>query len=148
MLVTPLRPLHWEALICCCYLSELKRDAINRRPEKSLWSPEIVTLYMTLLRDCTNPETKEAATGAIQNLAAGDWQVNHTSMCGSLATAHTRTYNWKISRNEKQHHSTLDTHLSQQVIGLHWLTLIFGPSKSSVHWQWHIWPDKVANSTA
>ncbi|VVC89264.1 unnamed protein product [Leptidea sinapis] len=35
-----------------------------------LWSPEVVPLYMTLLQTCSNPETLEAAAGALQNLAA------------------------------------------------------------------------------
>jgi catenin delta-2 len=46
-----------------------------RLKEKSLWQPDIVNVYLPLLRDCTNPDTLEAAAGAIQNLAAGDWQV-------------------------------------------------------------------------
>ncbi|XP_050671727.1 catenin delta-2 isoform X20 [Leptidea sinapis] len=39
-----------------------------------LWSPEVVPLYMTLLQTCSNPETLEAAAGALQNLAACYWQ--------------------------------------------------------------------------
>ena len=41
----------------------------------ALWQPDIVRVYLPLLKDCTNPDTLEAAAGAIQNLAAGDWQV-------------------------------------------------------------------------
>ena len=41
----------------------------------SLWQPDIVRVYLPLLKDCTNPDTLEAAAGAIQNLAAGDWKV-------------------------------------------------------------------------
>ncbi|XP_041983365.1 catenin delta-2 isoform X2 [Aricia agestis] len=39
-----------------------------------LWSPEVVPLYMALLQTCSNPETLEAAAGALQNLAACYWQ--------------------------------------------------------------------------
>jgi len=45
-----------------------------------LWKPDIVKVYIPLLKDCTNPDTLEAAAGAIQNLAAGDWQVCHTCL--------------------------------------------------------------------
>lgn len=40
-----------------------------------LWQPEVVQSYLSLLADCSNPETLEAAAGAIQNLAACYWQV-------------------------------------------------------------------------
>jgi len=40
-----------------------------------LWQPDIVRVYLPVLKDCTNPDTLEAAAGAIQNLAAGDWKV-------------------------------------------------------------------------
>jgi hypothetical protein len=39
-----------------------------------LWHPSVVGVYLPLLTDCTNPETLEAAAGAIQNLAACDWK--------------------------------------------------------------------------
>ena len=35
---------------------------------------QIVQPYLSLLSDCSNPETLEAAAGAIQNLAACYWQ--------------------------------------------------------------------------
>lgn len=41
-----------------------------------LWQPEVVSVYLPLLSDCSNPETLEAAAGAIQNLAACDWTVS------------------------------------------------------------------------
>jgi hypothetical protein len=31
-------------------------------------------VYLPLLRECTNPETLEAAAGAVQNLAACEWE--------------------------------------------------------------------------
>lgn len=40
-----------------------------------LWQPEVVQCYLSLLSECSNPETLEAAAGAIQNLAACYWQV-------------------------------------------------------------------------
>ncbi|CAH1787566.1 unnamed protein product [Owenia fusiformis] len=39
-----------------------------------LWRPDVVHVYLPLLSDCSNPETLEAAAGAIQNLAACEWQ--------------------------------------------------------------------------
>ncbi|XP_076054070.1 adherens junction protein p120 isoform X10 [Oratosquilla oratoria] len=40
-----------------------------------LWQPEVVVQsYLALLSDCSNPETLEAAAGALQNLAACYWQ--------------------------------------------------------------------------
>ncbi|RWS29674.1 armadillo repeat protein deleted in velo-cardio-facial syndrome-like protein [Leptotrombidium deliense] len=39
-----------------------------------LWQPEVVQPYLALLSECSNPETLEAAAGAIQNLSACYWQ--------------------------------------------------------------------------
>ncbi|XP_044014863.1 catenin delta-2 isoform X4 [Aphidius gifuensis] len=39
-----------------------------------LWQPEVVQCYLSLLQSCSNPETLEAAAGALQNLAACYWQ--------------------------------------------------------------------------
>ncbi|XP_046743496.1 catenin delta-2 isoform X2 [Diprion similis] len=39
-----------------------------------LWQPEVVQSYLSLLHTCSNPETLEAAAGALQNLAACYWQ--------------------------------------------------------------------------
>lgn len=39
-----------------------------------LWQTEVVQPYLALLSECSNPETLEAAAGAIQNLAACYWQ--------------------------------------------------------------------------
>uniref|UniRef100_A0A3B4XAE4 Catenin delta 2 n=1 Tax=Seriola lalandi dorsalis TaxID=1841481 RepID=A0A3B4XAE4_SERLL len=36
-----------------------------------LWHPTIVKPYLTLLSECSNPDTLEGAAGALQNLAAG-----------------------------------------------------------------------------
>lgn len=49
----------------------------NNEPPKGyelLWQPEVVQSYLALLQSCSNPETLEAAAGAIQNLAACYWQ--------------------------------------------------------------------------
>jgi hypothetical protein len=59
---------------------------LSRLKEKSLWQPDVVNLYIPLLRDCTNPDTLEAAAGAIQNLAAGDWQVEFQLIYCKLPT--------------------------------------------------------------
>lgn len=39
-----------------------------------LWQTDVVQPYLALLSECSNPETLEAAAGAIQNLAACYWQ--------------------------------------------------------------------------
>uniref|UniRef100_A0A3B4H3X9 Catenin delta-2-like n=1 Tax=Pundamilia nyererei TaxID=303518 RepID=A0A3B4H3X9_9CICH len=39
-----------------------------------LWHPTIVKPYLTLLSECSNPDTLEGAAGALQNLAAGSWK--------------------------------------------------------------------------
>ncbi|XP_068092537.1 catenin delta-2 isoform X3 [Hyperolius riggenbachi] len=39
-----------------------------------LWHPSIVKPYLTLLAECSNPDTLEGAAGALQNLAAGSWK--------------------------------------------------------------------------
>uniref|UniRef100_A0A670I9D5 Catenin delta 2 n=1 Tax=Podarcis muralis TaxID=64176 RepID=A0A670I9D5_PODMU len=39
-----------------------------------LWYPSIVKPYLTLLSECSNPDTLEGAAGALQNLAAGSWK--------------------------------------------------------------------------
>jgi catenin delta-2 len=49
----------------------------NHDPSKGynlLWQPDVVQSYLALLQSCSNPETLEAAAGAIQNLAACYWQ--------------------------------------------------------------------------
>ncbi|EAA05214.4 AGAP011273-PA, partial [Anopheles gambiae str. PEST] len=47
----------------------------ERRPvEDGLWQPDVVHSYLALLQSCSNPETLEAAAGALQNLAACYWQ--------------------------------------------------------------------------
>ncbi|XP_073347487.1 catenin delta-2b isoform X5 [Pagrus major] len=43
-----------------------------------LWHPTIVKPYLTLLSECSNPDTLEGAAGALQNLAAGSWKVSPT----------------------------------------------------------------------
>lgn len=46
----------------------------HTRGYELLWQPEIVQPYLALLSGCSNPETLEAAAGAIQNLSACYWQ--------------------------------------------------------------------------
>jgi len=52
--------------------SQTKTDPV--RGMELLWQPEVVQAYLALLSNCSNPETLEAAAGAIQNLAACYWQ--------------------------------------------------------------------------
>ncbi|TNN55729.1 Catenin delta-2 [Liparis tanakae] len=57
-------------------------DGVGPFPELSeppkgiqmLWHPTIVKPYLTLLSECSNPDTLEGAAGALQNLAAGSWK--------------------------------------------------------------------------
>uniref|UniRef100_A0A9J8AX20 Catenin (cadherin-associated protein), delta 2a n=1 Tax=Cyprinus carpio carpio TaxID=630221 RepID=A0A9J8AX20_CYPCA len=46
-----------------------------------LWHPSIVKPYLTLLSECSNPDTLEGAAGALQNLAAGSWKVSPMVSC-------------------------------------------------------------------
>uniref|UniRef100_A0A8C6KXW0 Catenin (cadherin-associated protein), delta 2b n=1 Tax=Nothobranchius furzeri TaxID=105023 RepID=A0A8C6KXW0_NOTFU len=46
-----------------------------------LWHPTIVKPYLTLLSECSNPDTLEGAAGALQNLAAGSWKVRAGCYC-------------------------------------------------------------------
>ncbi|XP_077892605.1 catenin delta-2-like [Ictidomys tridecemlineatus] len=39
-----------------------------------LWHPSIVKPYLTLLSECSNPDTLEGAADALQNLATGSWK--------------------------------------------------------------------------
>lgn len=48
-----------------------------------LWHPTIVKPYLTLLSECSNPDTLEGAAGALQNLAAGSWKVMLDLRCFS-----------------------------------------------------------------
>lgn len=41
-----------------------------------LYQPEVVRLYLSLLTCSHNHNTLEAAAGALQNLAAGQWTVS------------------------------------------------------------------------
>lgn len=57
--------------------SNLRNSLHKNEPPKGyelLWNPEVVQSYLALLQTCSNPETLEAAAGAIQNLAACYWQ--------------------------------------------------------------------------
>uniref|UniRef100_A0AAY5EYT8 Catenin (cadherin-associated protein), delta 2a n=1 Tax=Electrophorus electricus TaxID=8005 RepID=A0AAY5EYT8_ELEEL len=49
-----------------------------------LWHPSIVKPYLTLLSECSNPDTLEGAAGALQNLAAGSWKVGEACVCWSV----------------------------------------------------------------
>ncbi|KQS71067.1 catenin delta-2 [Drosophila erecta] len=53
--------------------SSVTYNKLNKGYEQ-LWQPEVVQYYLSLLQSCSNPETLEAAAGAIQNLSACYWQ--------------------------------------------------------------------------
>ena len=59
----------------CCSSTNRARSPGPYRGQELLWQPEVVHVYLPLLSDCSNPETLEAAAGAVQNLAACSWQV-------------------------------------------------------------------------
>lgn len=48
----------------------------NHASMQLLWQPDVVQIYLALLSECSNPETLEAAAGAIQNLCACYWQIS------------------------------------------------------------------------
>ncbi|ELT91930.1 hypothetical protein CAPTEDRAFT_228706 [Capitella teleta] len=49
-------------------------SSANPKGQELLWHESITRVYLPLLRECTNPETLEAAAGAVQNLAACEWE--------------------------------------------------------------------------
>ncbi|XP_043829874.1 catenin delta-2 isoform X4 [Dromiciops gliroides] len=49
-----------------------------------LWHPSIVKPYLTLLSECSNPDTLEGAAGALQNLAAGSWKGCEEDVAGMV----------------------------------------------------------------
>lgn len=58
-----------------------------------LWHPKVISLYNNVLSRCfTNPITREAASGALQNITAGDKRVRQKPACCLL------TYLRTISR--------------------------------------------------
>lgn len=42
-----------------------------------LFQPEVVRIYISLLKESKTPAVLEASAGAIQNLCAGRWTVSH-----------------------------------------------------------------------
>uniref|UniRef100_H3B4B5 Catenin (cadherin-associated protein), delta 2a n=1 Tax=Latimeria chalumnae TaxID=7897 RepID=H3B4B5_LATCH len=67
-----------------------------------LWHPSIVKPYLTLLSECSNPDTLEGAAGALQNLAAGSWKgwvLSTASFLFSsrdLKVARACTFQWSV----------------------------------------------------
>ncbi len=51
------------------------------RGSELLWQPEMVKPYLSLLSECSNPITLEAAAGTLQNISAGDWIVSQKITC-------------------------------------------------------------------
>ncbi|KAH8272041.1 hypothetical protein KR018_007404 [Drosophila ironensis] len=59
--------------------TEYSRSSVTNNQKKGyeqLWQPEVVQYYLSLLQSCSNPETLEAAAGALQNLSACYWQAS------------------------------------------------------------------------
>lgn len=54
--------------------SSLVPTNLPKKGYEQLWQPDVVNYYLALLQSCSNPETLEAAAGAIQNLSACFWQ--------------------------------------------------------------------------
>ena len=48
---------------------------------QGLWQSEVVSLYVDILKESSNPVTVEAAAGAIQNLTACYWKVGISCSC-------------------------------------------------------------------
>uniref|UniRef100_A0A3Q2R206 Catenin (cadherin-associated protein), delta 2b n=1 Tax=Fundulus heteroclitus TaxID=8078 RepID=A0A3Q2R206_FUNHE len=59
-----------------------------------LWHPTIVKPYLTLLSECSNPDTLEGAAGALQNLAAGSWKVRAQRL--SLLKTNGKKSEWSV----------------------------------------------------
>ncbi|XP_041673816.1 catenin delta-2-like, partial [Drosophila eugracilis] len=67
-----------EAFDDCNIPTEYSKNAVTynhlNKGYGQLWQPEVVQYSLSLLQSCSNPETLEAAAGAIQNLSACYWQ--------------------------------------------------------------------------
>lgn len=57
-------------------LSSLTLSCSSTEGLELLYQPEVVRLYLSLLTCSQNHNTLEAAAGALQNLAAGQWAVS------------------------------------------------------------------------
>ena len=47
---------------------------------RALWGNDLLLLYLSVLKTCTNPVSIEASAGAIQNLTACDWLVSNAGL--------------------------------------------------------------------
>lgn len=71
----------FSLLLSLTYFSILSSLAIHSALALSsagyelLFQPEVVRIYMSLLKESKNPTVLEASAGAIQNLCAGRWTV-------------------------------------------------------------------------
>uniref|UniRef100_A0A672LGC9 ARVCF delta catenin family member n=1 Tax=Sinocyclocheilus grahami TaxID=75366 RepID=A0A672LGC9_SINGR len=57
---------------------DLSKRSLPMKGLELLYQPEVVRLYLSLLKLSQNHNTLEAAAGALQNLSAGHWAVSHT----------------------------------------------------------------------
>uniref|UniRef100_A0A674MCM7 Catenin delta 2 n=1 Tax=Takifugu rubripes TaxID=31033 RepID=A0A674MCM7_TAKRU len=61
-----------------------------------LWHPTIVKPYLTLLSECSNPDTLEGAAGALQNLAAGSWKKSYKLLFNPLFPVFPLVFQWSV----------------------------------------------------
>lgn len=73
-----------------------------------LYQPEVVRLYLSLLTCSHNHNTLEAAAGALQNLAAGQWAVSGWNSCKLFLTPHDITQRLECIPNIKMVFIRLD----------------------------------------
>lgn len=52
-----------------------------------LFQPEVVRIYISLLKESKTPAILEASAGAIQNLCAGSWTVSTSRSWGGMRGA-------------------------------------------------------------
>lgn len=58
------------------YLIPVQEDNPVALGVELLWQPDLVTLYVHIITNSTNPVTLEAAAGAIHNLCGSKWNVS------------------------------------------------------------------------
>ena len=67
------------------YLIPVQEDNPVALGVELLWQPDLVTLYVHIITNSTNPITLEAAAGAIHNLCGCKWNV---SLCSGSIFCH------------------------------------------------------------
>lgn len=59
-----------------------------------LFQPEVVRIYISLLKESKTPAILEASAGAIQNLCAGSWTVSTSRSCRGRGEHHVPWRGW------------------------------------------------------